>query len=176
MMKHLKFSAPLVCLLVLSSCSSEQEHKDLHEFMMETKKRPSGEIPDLPPFVPYQPFAYAASTLRSPFEKPIPVDESAIKGGRTVVPDLTRAPEFLEGFNITSLKMVGSVTLRGVVWALIDTSDGNVVRATAGNYMGRNYGKIISVTQSQIEVMEIVSNGVGGWVENPRIIKLEEKE
>jgi type IV pilus assembly protein PilP len=162
--------------LLLCACSTEVEHKDLHEFMAETKKRPSGEIPDLPPFVPYQPFAYAASTLRSPFERPVPIDESAIKGGRTVVPDLTRAPEFLEGFNITSLKMVGSVTRSGTVWALIDTSEGGVVRVRTGNYMGKNYGKIVSVTTSQIEVMEIVSNGVGGWVESPRIIKLEEKE
>jgi type IV pilus assembly protein PilP len=167
----------LLCLvLLLSSCTDEQKYKDLHEFMAETKKRPSGEIPDLPPFIPYQPFAYAASTLRSPFERPVPVDETAIKGGRTVVPDLTRAPEFLESFNITSLKMVGSVTRAGKVWALIDTSEGSVVRASVGNYMGKNYGKILSVTPNQVEVMEIVSNGVGGWVENPRIIKLEEKE
>jgi type IV pilus assembly protein PilP len=164
-----------VCMLVMS-CAKEQEHKDLKEFMAETKKRPSGEIPDLPPFVPYQPFAYAASTLRSPFERPVPIDESALKGGRTVVPDLTRAPEFLEGFNITSLKMVGSVTSAGTVWALVDTSEGSVVRVRVGNYMGKNYGKVVSVTTSQIEVMEIVSNGVGGWVESPRIIKLEEKE
>jgi type IV pilus assembly protein PilP len=175
-MKYLKFSLSLISVFLLTSCLGEQEHKDLHEFMMETKKRPSGEIPDLPSFVPYQPFAYAASTLRSPFEKPVPVDETAIKGGRIVVPDLTRAPEYLEGFNITSLKMVGSVTIKGRIWALIDTSDGNVVRATAGNYMGRSYGKILSVTTSQIEVMEIVPNGVGGWVESPRIIKLDEKE
>lgn len=161
---------------LLASCTFEQEHKDLHDFMADTRKRPSGEVPSLPPFVPYQPFAYAASTLRSPFEKPVPVDETALKGGRTVMPDLTRAPEFLESFNITSLKMVGSVTRNGTVWALIDTSDGNVVRATKGNYMGKSHGRIISVTSSQIEVMEIVSNGAGGWVENPRIIKLEEKE
>lgn len=175
-MRTIKFIFISSMFVLLASCTSEQEHKDLHDFMADTRKRPSGEVPSLPPFVPYQPFAYAASTLRSPFEKPVPVDETALKGGRTVMPDLTRAPEFLESFNITSLKMVGSVTRNGTVWALIDTSDGNVVRATKGNYMGKSHGKIVSVTSSQIEVMEIVSNGAGGWVENPRIIKLEEKE
>lgn len=165
-----------VMAFLLAACSSNQEHQDLIDFMAEVSKRPSGEIPSLPPFVPFQPFAYSAATLRSPFEKPVPVDPTALKGGRTVVPDLTRAPEFLESFNITSLKMVGSVTQKGVTWALIDTSDGNVVRATVGNYMGKNYGKIISVTTSQLEVMEIVSNGAGGWIESPRIIKLDEKE
>ncbi len=169
-------SLVLILCALIAACSNEQEHKDLHEFMVETRNRPSGEVPSLPPFVPYQPFAYSASTLRSPFEKPVVVDETTVKGGRTVMPDLTRAPEFLEGFNISSLKMVGSVTRSGTVWALIDNSEGSVVRATVGNHIGKNYGKIISVTSSQIEVMEIVSNGVGGWVESPRIIKLEEKE
>lgn len=175
-MRYINLIFVLLTSQFLASCTSEQQHKDLHEFMAETRKRPSGEIPSLPPFVPYQPFAYAASTLRSPFERPVPVDESALKGGRSVMPDLTRAPEYLESFNITSLKMVGSVTRANKIWALIDTSDGNVVRATVGNYMGKNHGKIVSVSSSQIEVMEIVSNGAGGWVENPRIIKLEEKE
>lgn len=175
-MHHLNIVFVMILACLVSSCSFKQEHKDLHEFMAETRKRPSGEIPSLPAFVPYQPFTYAATTLRSPFERPVPIDESALKGGRTVMPDLTRAPEFLEGFNITSLKMVGSVSRGNKIWALVDTSDGSVVRATAGNYMGKNHGKIVSVSSSQIEVMEIVSNGAGGWVENPRIIKLEEKE
>ena len=166
----------VLLLLNLVGCAPENKHQDLVEFMADTRKRPSGELPELPPFIPYEAFAYSAATLRSPFDKPIPVDEAAIKGGRTVVPDLTRASEFLEGFNITSLKMVGSVVHKGKIWSLISTPDGNVVRATTGNYLGKNYGKIITVTPSQIEVMEIVSNGAGGWVENPRIIKLEEKE
>ncbi len=115
-------------------------------------------------------------TLRSPFEKPVPVDESAIKGGRAVAPDLTREREFLESFNIASLKMVGTIEKGGRLWALIDNSEGNVVKATVGNYLGKNHGKIISTTPMQIELMEIVGDGSNGWVERPRIIKLEEKE
>lgn len=175
-MNLLRFIGLVMCVLILQACSAEYEHQDLEEYMAETQKRPSGEIPDLPPFVPYQPFVYAASSIRSPFEKPIPVDENALKGGRTVVPDFTRAPEYLEEFNITALKMVGTVTWNNGLWALIDNSEGGVVRARVGNYMGKNHGRIVSITASQIEVMEIVSNGVGGWVESPRIIKLDEKE
>jgi type IV pilus assembly protein PilP len=175
-MKTLRFVGLISCVFILHACSSDQEHQDLRDYMAETKKRPSGEIPDLPPFVPYQPFAYSASNLRSPFEKPVPVDEDSIKGGRTVVPDFTRAPEYLEGFNITSLEMVGTLTWDGSLWALIDNSEGNVTRARVGNHIGKNHGKIISITASQLEVMEIVPNGVGGWVESPRVIKLDEKE
>ena len=162
--------------LLLVGCGQATEHQDLLDFMAETKRRPQGQIEPLPAFRPYQPFAYSAMTLRSPFEKPIPVDESAAKGGRTVAPDLTRAKEFLEGFNIASLRMVGTMGDGKQLWALIDNGEGNVVRVTVGNYMGKNHGKIISTDTSQIEVMEIVADGSNGWVERPRIIKLEEKE
>ena len=174
----MKFNVLLFLLttLLLGACAPTMEHQDLHDFMAETKRRPQGQIEPLPTFRPYQPFAYSAMTLRSPFEKPVPIDESAAKGGRTVAPDMTRIKEFLEGFNITSLTMVGSLSKGGKLWALIDNGAGTVVPATVGNYLGKNHGKIISADSSQIEVMEIVADGSNGWVERPRIIKLEEKE
>ena len=165
----------LVCILALVGCGQASQ-QDLRDFMEETKRRPKGQIEPLPTFSPYQPFTYSAMTLRSPFEKPIPLDESAVKGGRAVAPDLTREKEFLEGFNITALKMVGTISKGGQLWALIDDGVGSVVPATVGNYMGMNHGKIISTSPSQIEVMEIVGDGSNGWGERPRIIKLEEKE
>ena len=160
---------------VLSSCSSSSDQKDLQDFMEETKRRPHGQIEPLPPFKPYQPFAYSAMTLRSPFEKPVIVDSSA-KGGKSVEPDLNREHEYLEGFNIGGLKMVGTLSKAGRLWALIDDGQGKVTPVTIGNYMGKNYGKIISASNSQLELMEIVADGSSGWVERPRIIKLEEKE
>lgn len=165
----------LVCVLGLVGCGQASQ-QDLVDFMEETKRRPKGQIEPLPTFSPYQPFSYSAMTLRSPFERPIPVDESAAKGGRAVAPDLTREKEFLEGFNITALKMVGTIEKGGKLWALIDNSENDVVPATVGNYLGLNHGKVITTNPSQIEVMEIVSDGSNGWVERPRIIKLEEKE
>jgi type IV pilus assembly protein PilP len=174
-MKRSLLIIQILCILLLTGCG-QASHQDLVDFMEETKRRPKGQIEPLPTFSPYQPFTYSAMTLRSPFEKPIPLDESAVKGGRAVAPDLTREKEFLEGFNITALKMVGTLTKGGKIWALIDDGAGSVVPATVGNYMGMNHGKIVSTSTSQIEVMEIVGDGSNGWVERPRIIKLEEKE
>ncbi|EIK43493.1 type IV pilus biogenesis protein PilP [Cellvibrio sp. BR] len=166
---------PLLGAFLLVGCG-QSSHQDLIDFMEEAKRRPKGQIEPLPTFSPYQPFAYSAMTLRSPFEKPIPVDETAAKGGRTVVPDLTREKEFLERFNVTALKMVGTVEKAGKLWALIDNGERDVVPVTIGNYLGLNHGKIITTSPSQIEIMEIVGDGSNGWVERPRIIKLEEKE
>ena len=162
-------------LLVVSGCSSSSDQKDLRDFMAETKRRPQGQIDPLPPFEVYQPFAYSAMTLRSPFERPAPIEKET-KGGRTVEPDLSREKEYLEGFNIASLSMVGTLSKGGKLWALVDDGQGKVTPVTIGNYMGKNFGKIISTERLQLEIMEIVADGSSGWVERPRIIKLVAKE
>ncbi len=175
MMKRILLLAEITLfVLMVSGCSSSSEQKDLTDFMDEARRRPQGQIDPLPAFKPYQPFAYAAMTLRSPFERPTPID-SVSKGGRTVEPDMNREHEYLETFNIASLKMVGTLAKNGRLWSLIDDG-GKVTAVTIGNYMGKNYGKIVATEKAQIEVMEIVADGSSGWVERPRIIKLEEKE
>lgn len=165
----------LLLVLVLSACGTSSDQQDLKDFMVETKRRPQGQIDPLPPFQVYQPFTYAAMTLRSPFERPAPIEKET-KGGRTVEPDLTREKEYLESFNIVNLNMVGHLIKAGKLWALIDDGQGKVTPVTIGNYMGKNFGKIISAEKTQLEVMEIVADGSNGWVERPRIIKLVAKE
>src|SRR5690606_15380324 len=142
--------------LALAACDRPQQHQDIHDFMAETKRRPQGQIDPLPAFRPYRPFAYSAMTLRSPFDRPVTEDEkTSVKGGRTVEPDMNREREYLESFNIAGLKMVGTLTKSGRLWALIDDSQGGVHSVTVGNYMGKNHGKIITADRSQIEVLEI---------------------
>ena len=176
-MKIMKtFPLLLCCAVLITGCEPVHQHQDILDFMAETKRRPKGEIEALPTFHPYQPFNYAAMTLRSPFEKPVKIDESALRGGRAVQPDLNRAKEYLESFNITQLTMVGSIVKDKGVWALIDSGAGDVVPVTVGNYVGFNHGKIRTIARDQIEVLEIISDGSTGWLENPRIIKLVEKE
>ena len=47
-------------------------------------------------------------------------------------------------------------------------------RVADGNYMGQNYGKIISITDSEIKLREIVSDGQGGWSERVTTVTLNE--
>ncbi|WP_049723511.1 pilus assembly protein PilP [Gilvimarinus polysaccharolyticus] len=155
----------------------------LRDYIEKTKAQTGQQIEPLPVFRPLPPFSYAAMTLRSPFEKPIE-EMARAQGGKSVKPDMTRAKEYLEGFNIANMTMVGTFTVGSdtgntTMWALIDTGPGaqrSVEPVKVGNYMGRNHGKIMSATPNQLELMEIVSDGDDGWVERPRIIKLEEKE
>ena len=165
----------VVLVLLVSSCSSSSDQQDLKDFMAETKRRPQGQIEPLPPFQAFTSFSYSAMTLRSPFERPAPKDKET-KGGRAVEPDLTREKEYLENFNVVNLNMVGTYFQGGKLWALIDDGQGKVTPVTTGNYMGKNFGKIISTDKMQLEIMEIIADGSNGWVERPRIIKLVTKE
>ena len=41
-----------------------------------------------------------------------------------------------------------------------------------GDYMGMETGKILAIDENKIELLEIVSDGTGGWVERERTVNL----
>lgn len=167
--------AAMSCALWLAGCGGG--YSDLDAFMAEAKARPAGVIPPIPPFKAYKTFTYSAAGLRSPFERPVEVQELIRLGGdKKVEPNLDRPKEFLEQFSIDSLSMVGSVEMGGTLWALVQDAEGGVHRVRQGNYMGRNYGQIVELTNSYMALIEIVPDGKDGWVERPRKLELRTKD
>jgi type IV pilus assembly protein PilP len=158
---------------LLSGCGSG-DFSDLDAFMAEKRARPGGIIAPIPTFKAYEAFSYSATTMRSPFDRPIEVREiSQMQAVTTVKPDDDRAKEFLEQFTFDSLAMVGSIERSGTDWTLIRDPEGGVHRVTLGNYLGRHHGKIVEMSDTYVAVIEIVSDGTeDGWVERPRTIKL----
>ncbi len=159
-----------IIALLLSACARDMD--DLERWVEQVKARPAGEIEPLPEVEPYETFEYSAHDLRSPFtpgrvEQP----ESTGEGPR---PDPDRPREPLEGFSLDSLDMVGTFELGGEKWGLIRDPDGLIHRVQPGNYMGRNYGHIIEVTESRIRLVELVPDGSGGWMERDASLTLEE--
>lgn len=164
-------------VLGLVGCTGGGDHQDLRDYIAETKRRPKGQIEPLPSFRPYKAFAYGAMTLRSPFDPPVEEKKRLLAASNSnVKPDLSREREYLEGFNLSSLTMVGTLEKDGTLWALVNDAEGGVHRVTIGNYMGKNHGRIVAATGSQLDLVEIVSDGQNGWLERPRSIKLQEKE
>ncbi len=155
----------------------EADHADLRQYIADQKRKPSGVIDPIPAFTPYEAFSYGAITLRSPFDIPIEEKELlVIEAQENVKPDLNREKEYLEGFPVAVMKFRGTLTKGGVLWALVDDGSGGIHPVTQGNYIGKNHGRIVSATNEQIDLIEIVSNGRQGWIERPRTIKLSEKE
>jgi type IV pilus assembly protein PilP len=174
-MKSSPYTLLLLCFLgaVLTGCSGG-DLSDLDEYMAEKRTRPGGIIAPIPTFKAYEAFAYSATTLRSPFDRPIEVREIAqLQAIAAIKPDENRAKEFLEQFTFDSLRMVGTLERDDTSWTLIRDPDGGVHRVRTGNFLGRHHGKIVEMTDTYVSVVEIVSDGTtDGWVERPRTIKL----
>lgn len=157
----------------LAGCSGS-DLSDLDAYMAEKRSRPGGIIAPIPTFKAYEAFAYSATALRSPFDRPIEVREIAqLQAIAAIKPDDNRAKEFLEQYTFDSLRMVGTLERDDTNWTLIKDPDGGVHRVKTGNFLGRHHGKIVDMTDTYISVVEIVSDGTpDGWVERPRTIKL----
>ena len=56
--------------------------------------------------------------------------------------------------------------------ALIQTPDGQVERVQVGSYLGVNQGRIVKISPTQIDLVEIVPDGREGYVERPRTLVL----
>ena len=159
----------------LVGCNANSEFVDLQAYMDEVRARPKGSIEPMPKFQPYEAFTYNASGMRSPFQKPVKIDvASQQKGSKDIKPDETRVKQFLEGFNIEVFEMAGTLSDDVGIFGLLQ-GGGGVYRVKVGDYLGRNHGRIVSVTESKIDVVEIVPDGEGGWLERPRSLALRER-
>jgi type IV pilus assembly protein PilP len=167
----LLLAAAIVAVAVLTAgCSSRDS--ELEEFIANTKKESGGDISPLPEVKPYQSFAYEAQTLRSPF---VPGISGSRPGGLgSVRPDSRRNREFLEQYSLDQLRMVGTLKLSGKVYGLVKTKDGLVNRVLPGNYLGQAEGKITDIGASKITLVEIVPDGLGGYMERPAALALNE--
>ncbi|MGD9599629.1 MAG: pilus assembly protein PilP [Steroidobacteraceae bacterium] len=169
-MKSMLACAGLACavLLVTAGCSSRDS--DLDSFIAQVKKEPGGRVDPLPEVKPYESFTYDAYNLRSPF---MPGGSGASSASH-VRPDSKRNREFLEQFSLDTLRMVGTLKLGGRTYGLVRTKDGLVHRVLPGNYMGQAEGKVTEVGASKIELIEIVPDGLGGYMERPASLALSE--
>lgn len=164
----------IVALLGLQGCGGG-DFSDLQAFMDEVRARPKGAIEPLPKFQPYEAFTYTAAALRSPFQPSVKIDIlRQQKGSKDIKPDEARVKQFLEGFNIEVFEMVGTLSNSGGMFALVSGA-GGVHRVKVGDYLGRNHGHVMAINEAAIDVIEIVPDGEGGWLERPRTLPLKER-
>ena len=167
-------SGLVAAVLLLAGCGSD-DTSDIQAFMAEAKARPKGAIEPIPRFAPYQAFTYEAVSLRSPFQPPVKIDlTKRAKGSLLIKPDPNRTKQFLEGFSIETFEMVGILANGNGRFALLRGA-GGVHRVKVGDYLGRNDGRIVTISDAQVDVVEIVPDGEGGWLERPRTIPLKER-
>ncbi len=155
--------------IAVAACSSGQS--DLQKWIAETKKKPGGRIQALPEVKPYETFSYGAAALRSPFQ---PQGPGAVGGNASLRPSSLRNREFLEGFSLDTLKMVGTFKVGSNFYGLVQSKDGLVHKVQPGNYLGQNDGKVTEISSGKISLVEIVPDGLGGYIERPASLALSD--
>jgi type IV pilus assembly protein PilP len=153
---------------VAAACSGGQS--DLQKWIDDTKKKPGGRIQALPEVKPYETFVYGAGGMRSPFQPQGP----AANGSASLRPSSRRNREFLEGFSLDTLKMVGTFKVGSNFYGLVQSRDGLVHKVQPGNYLGQNDGKVTEISGSKISLVEIIPDGLGGYIERPASLALSD--
>jgi type IV pilus assembly protein PilP len=166
--------AALAALGLLSGCA-EDELADLKSHVAEVKARQKVSVEPLPEIKTVSPFLFNPAESHDPF-KPIEKSDEAetTAADNGIHPDLSRPKEQLEDYELDTLRMVGTVKMAGSLWALVRAADGTIHRVRVGNHMGRNFGRITRIGEGGIELVEIVPDAQGGWLERAAMMSLTE--
>lgn len=176
----IKMSMRRICFcsfaLSLVGCVND-DVSDLTQYIASVKAKPKGAIQSLPEIKVVEPFIFNPDGLRDPFrhvEKSGDDEPLDVSSGTGIVPDTSRRKEELEAYPLDTLEMVGTLTMEKKLWGLIKASDGTIHRIQKGNHMGRNYGEIIRILEDRVELMEIVLDKPGSWIEQQASLQLVE--
>ncbi|WP_296243971.1 MULTISPECIES: pilus assembly protein PilP [unclassified Psychrobacter] len=138
--------------------------------MADIRNQPAQPIEPPPKAELVEDFVYSASAQRSPFLPPSLVN---VQGPATSIdgvrPDITRVKEPLEQYELSQLVFRGIViSPEGQQYGLVQRPDGSVASVRVGNYLGLNDGRIVEITPTQINLIEIVPDSRAGFVEKPQ--------
>jgi len=159
--------------LILAACGTG-EFEDLQQYVKQVKSRPGSPIAGLPEAKPYDRFLYEDMDLRDPFRPTVQATARSSSGLNKLRPNINRDSEVLENFSLDTLKMVGSLKQDNQKWGIVMTADGFIHRVKRGSHVGKNFGKITRITDSEIKITEIISDGMGGWLERQAALKISE--
>ncbi len=166
----------LVLVPLLGACgrsvtSTPGDAPNLQKWVAEVKKRPAPALEPLPVMQQFETFEYAAQSLRDPFSNAFS-EESNGSGPR---PDPNRRKQVLEQFPLDSLDMVGTIGNGAGEVALVMAPDKVTYRVRPGMYMGQSDGRVTVVASDRIDLVELVPDGAGGWLERPAAITLDDQ-
>jgi type IV pilus assembly protein PilP len=161
----------LACVIAvtaaLGGCS---EGSDLRQWVAQEKAKKGAPLDPLPVIKTFETFEYKEQDARDPFTTAAADEEQTANTGPH--PDQDRAREPLEAFPLDGLSMSGTLGLAKAIEGLVRDPDGVVHRVHVGNYLGQNYGRVTSISEDHIELVELVPNGSGGWMERQATIAL----
>lgn len=164
----------LTAVLATFLVGCESRHDKAQQAMNDIRSQPPQPPKPIPVFEAVPSFMYDAQDLRSPFMPTSIANEIRTMAGRRVYPNENRAKFELESYPLEVLLMKGTMNGAAGIQALIQTPqpDSKIVAVQRGHYLGQNHGRVVRITPQQIDLIEIVPDNRGGYVERPRTLVL----
>lgn len=169
--------AVLLAVAGLSGCGDGGVH-EVRQWMDEVRRQTPVTIQKLPAPKTFTPFVYGGKDDPDPYS---PAKLSAalaklqVNTASAIKPDLDRRKEPLENHPLDVIKMVGTLEKPGLNYALLQVET-SVFQVKVGNYIGQNFGMITKITESEVELKEIVRDAAGEWTERKAKLELQENK
>jgi len=168
---------PILATALVAGCAPSNE-SELRQWMAEVRQQVRPVVQTVPEPKEFTPYSYESRGLIDPFD----VDKVVTAVSRqqqvratasTIRPDLERRRETLEGFPLDQIKMVGTMRQNNVDVALLQ-SGGATHMVRAGNFVGQNFGLVTRISETEVQIKEIVQDAAGEWVERPAKLELQD--
>jgi len=173
----IKLSIAALAVVSLQACGNSGMN-DLRQFVATAYQNEKPKIDPLPEIQPYKGFEYEAEEDQDPFSFENVVsnrDRADVASSKR--PDTNRIKEPLEDYPLDALRMVGTMSQKGVPWVIVKTTQGTAHLASIGDYMGQNDGKILQIVTDEQRVVleETVADPAGRWVTREVEITIDEQ-
>ncbi|NMM77361.1 pilus assembly protein PilP [Acidovorax sp. SRB_14] len=173
-------TAVLIALsfLPLAGCGPSGED-ELRQWMADERAQTKPRVTPITEPKQFQPQAYTAEGSMEPFN-PLKLTQAlrrdsaqVASNAALIAPEMARRKEPLEAFPLDTMSMVGSLEKSGKPTALLKV-DNLLYQVQAGSYLGQNYGRITKITETAIQMREIVQDATGDWIERTASLELQE--
>jgi len=168
-------AAGVLLLLTLQGCVDDQD--ELQQWMEQQKREVKPSVEPLSAPKKFIPQSYAALNGVEPFSTQkltVALKQEARQPNSLLAAEINRRKEPLEAYPIDSMSMVGSVVRGGHPYALLRV-DNLLYQVKQGDYLGQNYGKILTISETGVSFREIVQDAAGEWIERMSALQLQER-
>ncbi|MDD0810325.1 pilus assembly protein PilP [Curvibacter sp. RS43] len=168
---------PCSLALLLSACFSEGD--EIHAWIADQKAQSRPKVTPLVEPKKFLPQEYEGATATDPFNiqkltQALKRDSASPGNMAIIAPEMARRKEALEMMPLDSMAMVGSLQKNNEPVALVRV-DNLLYQVRTGNHLGQNYGRVLKITETEVQLREVVQDSSGDWIERPASLQLQER-
>jgi type IV pilus assembly protein PilP len=175
MKRLMRLGSPLLAAALLAGCGAETD--ELQMWMEQQRREAKPNVTPLQAPKKFDPQPYQAAQGVEPFSNQkltVAIRQESRAPNSLLAAELNRRKEPLESYPLDSMNMVGSVARDGRPFALLRV-DNLLYQVKVGDYLGQNYGRITKISETDVNLREIVQDAAGEWIERPATLQLQER-